>query len=166
MELSEKDIVRFWSKVKRGADNECWEWQAAQNGKGYGHIYIGGMTRKNILAHRISYQLIHGAIPDGMDVCHKCDNPGCVNPNHLFAGTASDNGRDMVAKGRQNNSPLRGEQNGNSKLTTEKVIAIRRAHAAGAVTMTELGRIYGVDASQIRHIIKGEQWVSAFLDAE
>ena len=96
--LSDADISRFWSKVEtNGSDSPCWEWQAARNAHGYGQFSVSGKTRP---AHRVSYVIAHGAIPDGYLICHHCDNPSCVRPAHLFAGTQSDNRRDCIRKGR------------------------------------------------------------------
>lgn len=98
---------RFWAKVNKSGPipahvphlGECWEWTAYRmaNG-GYGQIRL---PKKNLSAHRASWLLTYGAIPEGMQVCHKCDNPPCVRPDHLFVGTAQDNMRDMIAKGRK-----------------------------------------------------------------
>jgi hypothetical protein len=87
---------------KRHADisdeNNCWEWKAFKNAKGYGQTKIGGRSGKLILSHRLSWVINFGEIPEGLHVCHKCDNPSCVNPNHLFLGTNLDNIKDRVSK--------------------------------------------------------------------
>lgn len=89
---------RFWSKVRRSAG--CWEWTASRTKRGYGQFLL--TTGRPILAHRMVWVLTHGVIPDGLYVCHKCDNPQCVRPDHLFLGSQGDNMRDMSAKGRAN----------------------------------------------------------------
>jgi hypothetical protein len=107
-------------------------------------------------AHRIAYELTIGPIPEGMHVLHRCDNPSCVNPAHLFLGTLADNAKDMYAKGR--GADRDGEKGPSAKLTWEIVTEIRRRYAADATTYRQLGAEFGVVSSQIGHIIRGEQW--------
>lgn len=111
---------RFWSKVDKRGPDECWLWTAHTNRDGYGRV---GFDRKVMYAHRLSFEMANGPIPDGMHVLHRCDNPGCVNPSHLFFGTHLDNMRDMLAKGRR--WLPKGESHGGAKLTGKDVIAIR-----------------------------------------
>lgn len=92
---------RFWAKVDKGSDAECWEWTASRNSYGYGQLAVVLPSGKRPrLAHRLSWELHVGPIPEGMCILHRCDNPPCVNPSHLFIGTKADNYRDMRAKGR------------------------------------------------------------------
>lgn len=99
---------RFWAKVHILSPIECWEWQSGKDPNGYGRFGIGP-DRSNItprLAHRVAWELAVGPIPEGRHLCHHCDNPGCVNPAHLFIGTAGDNMRDMARKGRNSNQNI------------------------------------------------------------
>ncbi len=94
---------RFWAFVPDQPGMDCWEWQGSKNELGYGRMGAGGRHTGTIKAHRVAYSLCCGEIPEGLAVCHACDNPGCVNPSHLWLGTKGDNTKDMLAKGRARN---------------------------------------------------------------
>ena len=115
---------RFFDKVSIISPDGCWLWTAYKTSEGYGHI-----TDENgdqVLAHRVSWEMVNGSIPAGILVLHSCDTPSCVNPRHLFLGTDSDNVADRCSKGRTSHaSRNRGELNGSSKLTNKQVQAIR-----------------------------------------
>lgn len=140
---------RFLAKISVGDD--CWEWLAAQDQNGYGFFGVGRSMRR---AHRVSYELFVGPIPDGLCVCHHCDNKPCVRPSHLFLGTNDDNVADRDAKGRQ----ARGEGIKQGKLTLTIVSAIRTAHSTGQYTYAELGRTHGVTPANIRALVRGTIW--------
>jgi len=141
-------INRFWSKVNK--TNSCWEWTASKD-NGYGRFWLDG---HNLLSHRFSYSLTNGPISRNQVVCHKCDNPSCVNPDHLFLGTRDDNMTDMVRKGRS----AKGILNGNRKLTEQEVLEIRNLYATTNITYAELARRYNVDKTNIPSIVKRETW--------
>jgi len=155
MELTGKDEERFWKKVKRG--NGCWEWCAARDPTGYGRFKLNGKAE---LAHRVSYTLTRGEIPHGYLVCHHCDNPRCVRPDHLFSGTYSDNMMDAGKKGRLEHVGHQsfGEKNGSSKLTKEKVADIREMYATGNFSYRALGKIYKAGYRTIGHIVNYDIW--------
>lgn len=93
--------IRYWAKVDKRGPDECWPWVAYRHGAGYGRINRGPAKAGQVFAHRVSWEIHYGSIPDGLYVLHRCDNPPCQNPAHLFVGTTADNMRDKVAKGRQ-----------------------------------------------------------------
>jgi hypothetical protein len=133
-------------------ENGCWIWTAIINKNGYGIICI---KRKRILAHRFSYEFHVKKIPEGMIICHRCDNPGCVNPNHLFIGTHADNIKDKLQKGR-GDCP-KGEKCVRAKLTNEKVLQIREMIKDGIFNIL-IAEKFGVHPNTILAIKKGKAW--------
>lgn len=144
-------IEDFMAKVEQHADG-CWVWLGGHTSGGYPRYQCGWAN----YAHRVMWTITNGPIPDGLDVCHTCDNPGCVRPSHLWAGTAKDNLRDAVRKGRI--AKLRGELSGNHTLTWESVREIRRLLGSG-VTQRVIAKQYGVTQPCITHISTGKTWV-------
>jgi len=145
---------RFWAKVDKKGPDECWEWQAAKR-DGYGVIggeYYGPILR----AHRVSWDLANGSIPDGLCVLHHCDNPGCVNPRHLFLGTKADNIHDMMSKGRA--VYVRGEANGGGGKLTESDVYEIRSFLHADYTQKSIAKIYMVSQTMISHINTGKEW--------
>jgi hypothetical protein len=146
---------RFWPKVNKQTLNGCWEWTAAKYPAGYGVIgFVKPASPRP--AHRVAWELVNGPIPEGLFVCHKCDNRACVNPDHLFLGTQKQNLADMAVKGRGTKSN-RGEGSARSKLTTEQIIEIRRLSAEG-ISRAELGRRFGMRATSISRIVLRKRW--------
>ena len=147
--------IRFWAKVDRGGPDECWEWTASRMPKGYGQI--GSEERKTLLAHRVSYELHNGPIPADHDICHRCDNPPCVNPGHLFLGSRQDNMRDCSSKGRVVVPATQGERNGSARLTEAQAIEILTRHANGE-RGSRLASEFGVTHAAVSALIHGHTW--------
>jgi len=133
----------------------CLEWQGYRETFGYGQIRINGKLYK---AHRYAFELAYGPIPEGLVICHRCDNPPCCNPEHLFLGTHADNIADRCAKGRTRTGHLYGEESVSAILTAADVISIRTQYAAGGVTQTGLASEYGVTQSAIWLIVHNKKW--------
>jgi hypothetical protein len=138
---------RFWSHVDRNGD--CWLWLAGLNSYGYGKFKQAGRT---LGAHRVSYELNVGPIPDGQSVLHRCDTPACVNPSHLFLGSHVDNMRDMAAKGRRDDR--RGAKHPLVKLSEDQAIAIRSDPRIGRLVAAE----FGIAESMVSRIRAGIRW--------
>lgn len=152
---------RFWAFVDRSG--KCWLWRGSRAARGYGRFMVGSRrdgTRKSERAHRVAWELKRGPIPAGLCVLHRCDNPPCVRPAHLWLGTCRDNFADMRAKGRGRNGARvhRGERHSLAKLTRAEVEEIRRGYEAGGTSQRELGKRFGVGQTQISRIIRGHRW--------
>lgn len=146
-------VAAFWSRMERD-ENDCWNWTGSKT-NGYGEMRIKNVNHR---AHRLAWELTHGPIPDGLVICHHCDNPACCNPAHLFVGSHADNVADKVRKGRGRCGALRGEDAPWAKLTADQVRAIRAEYEAGGVTQVALGKRYGVDHTLISLIVRRKKW--------
>ena len=144
---------RFWAKVDKRGPDECWEWQGWRNKTNYGHISRGGHRGRQPGTHIVSWEIHNGPISDGLWVLHKCDNPPCCNPAHLFLGTRQDNVDDMVSKGRQ----IQGTRAHFSKFTDDDIIKIRQMYRDGMV-QREIGRIFDTDQANISCIVRRKTW--------
>lgn len=161
-------VAHFWSRVdKSGGPDACWEWTGARTRRAYG---MSSWQGKIHWAHRIAYLLAVGPVPSGLFVCHRCDNPPCVNPAHLWAGDAAANNADMAAKGRsrhprgdQNGARLhperlpRGESHGRAKLTEALVVKVRERAAAGE-PCRRIASDLNVDPSTIECVVNRTRW--------
>lgn len=151
--MKRKDIPRktrelFWGYVNK--TDGCWLWTGGVSAR-YGMF---GIKRKIMRAHRVAYILANGSIPKGLLVCHSCDNPLCVNPDHLWVGTQEDNMNDARKKGRM----LKGEENGNSRLSDNIVQIIRNDYSAGRMNQYELAKRFNVSQRNISKIVRYETW--------
>ena len=138
---------RFWARVPKKNKNECWEWSGHRHRQGYGFLKVDGTSK---LGHRISWEIHYSAIPVGKMVLHRCDNPPCCNPTHLFLGTQKDNMIDCSAKGRL----CCGEKNVLSRLTSEVVTRIRSAKG----TYREIAKLFGTASSNVSVIKNRQGW--------
>lgn len=143
---------RVWGKVQKGQPDECWPWTGRRNAQGYGTTKVGNNFW---LVTRLIWTWQHGEIPEGMCVLHRCDNPTCVNPAHLWLGTRTDNNRDRDRKGRYHGG--RGERQWKAKLTETDVKAIRQAGANGIAT-GKLAAQFSVSTSTIRYVVQRTTW--------
>lgn len=158
--ITEKVLRRFWKKVNVRSQNECWPWLGSSKEEGYGRFWIAPHM---YAAHSVSLFLHCGTWPSGLCTLHRCDNPRCCNPLHLFFGTDADNVADMHQKGRQamgekiwrNRRKTRGRK---AKLTPEHVREIRRLYALPEWSQEALGKRFGVSQVQIGNIVRREFW--------
>jgi hypothetical protein len=173
--LNARDAARFWSKVDKngptlsGMDTPCWVWLGKPNQHGYGRLHVGGREGTRWMAHRLSFTIANGAIPEGLEVCHRCDNPICVNPDHHFLGTQRENIEDAQKKGRvaagarhgMSTRPDRrpiGERHAGAILTAETVLEMRRLYRTGAYTYADLGQRFGIHRVTARDAVVGRRW--------
>ena len=144
-------LQRFEEKFIPEQNSGCWIWISADT-EGYGDFYFHPTFER---AHRASWMLYRGEIPAGIFVLHKCDNPSCVNPNHLFLGTNDDNMKDMVRKGRQKS--IRGSQHKNAKVTEDNVIEMRKLSASG-MSQYKIAEMFGIGKSMANYICNRTSW--------
>ena len=147
-------IERFWLKVDVYGFDDCWEWNSHKNTYGYGLMRIHGKHR--LATHVLFYLRKSYWPPKGRTANHHCDNPGCLNPKHLYLGTKKSNARDREQRCRGNHS--KGEQNGQAKLTERQVHKIKRLVVQGNTTQAKMGKMFGVSQSTISVIVNSKQW--------
>lgn len=155
-QLSELDIANFWSKVTIADKDECWIWTGSKRRRGYGRFHMTLKKREStaFIATRISYFIKHKIDPLEKSVLHTCDNPSCVNPNHLFLGTTRENAEDMMRKGRGSKQFKSGVEHRGAKLSEIDVVTIRKS----GITNAELARFYKIDQSLISRIKTRKLW--------
>lgn len=142
---------RFETTINK-QENGCWLWTGCGAGNGYGSAYFNGRSEG---AHRVSYKIYKGGIPDGLQINHKCDVPRCVNPDHLYAGTHQENMKDVCDRNRRQHVPKRlGEENSNSKVTKEMAHDIQVYYASKSFTQQELANMYSLSQTGISRIIR------------
>lgn len=142
---------RFWSYVEKGPG--CWRWLAKTDRDGYGRFWV---LPKTVRSHRFAWELENGPIPHGLAICHRCDNPTCVRPDHLFLGTNLDNVRDCVRKGRRRYGV--GEANPCARLTAEAVVEMRRLFFVERMKQRDIARRFGVSQAAACLAISGQRW--------
>ena len=156
--MSKQDVLRFWSRAALTANpDKCWEWQLSKTHNGYGQfgfVSERGKLAVNVRATRVAYFLHNGHIDTNLLVCHTCDNPGCINPNHLFQGTQLENMQDCIAKGRF--VVNKGEVT-SKKLKNEDVFKIFELYQSGE-KQSKIGELFDLHQCQVSRIVNGKRW--------
>lgn len=140
-------------KSTKKASNGCWIWSGAKQPTGYGLLWVSPL-KKYEKTHRLSYKFFNGDIPDGKCVCHRCDNPSCINPEHLFIGSHAENAADKIAKGRQKI----GSQHGRAVLIESQILEIRKSYSGKYGQLSELARQYNITPQSILAIVTRKNW--------
>lgn len=159
MIITEKDVKRFGTKYAVNEETDCWEWQAGIGTQGYGRFKIQQPEPRTVYAHRVSFVMHAGAIPEGSLVLHKCDNRRCVNPAHLFLGSQLDNMQDMAKKGRDINRV--GSKNPNAKLSDTDVFDIYDFYEKTKSTL-KVAAEWNITKNMAWLIVRGKQWKHLF----
>jgi HNH endonuclease len=152
MAFTERQIRDFWAKVDHVSNPDgCWEWQGAKTHRGYGlkNNLMPTGEKRCVHSHRMAWLLEHGEVPEGLMVCHKCDNRACCNPAHLFLGTPQENTQDMIAKGRHSAPPAR-----ERRFTKEDAARMAELDARG-VSYRAIGKVFNTTHSMVRRVLSG-----------
>ena len=148
-------IKKFWLRVDKQSNEACWVWKGYCLPNGYGRLR---WNKRLEYAHRIAYLLTYGELPGEKEVCHKCDNPSCCNPKHLFLGTHQENMQDRETK--QRGVRYRGENSPHAKLTATQVIEMRRMYAASERTQESIAELFGISCGHVHRILTRKKWAS------
>lgn len=154
-------LEKLWTYTMPEPNTGCWIWFGASTPLGYGKVRYKGGVR---IAHRVSYMVYRGDFDPKLCVCHKCDNPFCINPDHLFLGTMKDNTQDMIRKGRKN--PCLGSNHKTSKLSVEQVLEIKKLIQDRPISLNKIAKLFGVTHSTITAIRDNKIWKWAKLDVK
>lgn len=159
MELTNDDIKRFWSKVNKQGQDECWQWTSPPTRWGYGQFHFGDKYGVPLRAHRVAWFLTFGEIPERLLVCHHCDNKLCVNPAHLYLGNYSRNLSDAW-KHQLRKPPtwILGEKHHSHKLNVNQVQEIRNIHSQGGEKLSAIARLFNVSATTVQRIVSRRIW--------
>jgi hypothetical protein len=160
--IDKRTQERFWNKVEKMNLDGCWLWIGSKNDSGYGKLTVG--TRQAYRAHRLSYEMRYGAIPEGLCVLHRCDVRACVNPSHLFLGTVADNNRDAASKGRARSGQGIGSAHSRAVLNEQLIERIWLLRRFG-LSPGKIARIIGLNRSTVKNVVYGGYWSHVCAEA-